>query len=76
MMNDIINKVNRKQFKDDDLWNKIFRLMGKFERDIEYEFRQKFPVTKEYSYIMKKMRKALDEIGEKLYDEGIFKSSK
>lgn len=76
MMNDTINKVNRKQFKDDDLWNKIFRLMRKFERDIEYEFRQKFPVTKEYSYIMKDMRKALDEIGEKLYDKGIFKSSK
>ena len=76
MMNDLINKINKKQFRDDDLWNKIFKLMGEFERDIEYEFRQKFPVTVEYSYIMKEMRKALDGIGEKLYDKGIFKSSK
>lgn len=76
MMNDTIDEVNRKQFKDDDLWNKIFRLMSKFEQDIEYEFRQKFPVTKEYSYIMKEMRKALDEISKKIYEKGIFKSSK
>lgn len=76
MMNDLINKINKKQFRDDDLWNKIFKLMGKFERDIEYEFRQKFPVTKEYSFIMRDMKKALDEIGKKIYEKGIYKSSK
>ena len=76
MMNDIINKVNRKQFKDDDLWNKIFRLMSKFEQDIEYEFRKKFSTTVEYSFIMKNMRKALDEIGKEIYEKGIYKSSK
>ena len=73
MMNDLINKVNRKQFKDDDLWNKIFRLMSKFEQDIEYEFRKRFPTTVEYSFIMKDMKKALDEIGKKIYEKGINK---
>lgn len=72
----IEHKVNRKQFKDDDLWDKVFRLMSKFEQDIEYEFRKKFPTTVEYSFIMKDMRKALDEIGKKIYEKGIYKSSK
>ena len=76
MMNDLINKINKKQFKDDDLWNKIFKLMSKFEQDIEYEFRKKFPTTVEYSFIMKDMRKALDEISKKIYEKGIYKSSK
>ena len=73
MMNDLINKVNRKQFKDDATWDKIFKLLSKFESDIKYEFRKKFSTTVDFAFIMKDMKKALDEIGKKIYEKGINK---